>query len=242
MADATPLVVCPSCQKRLRVPPTAAGKRFRCPGCSNPLGGSHGRPGEAPEELPRPVAVVVPAPAPTNPFEFSDPSADREDEVDEPEADPEPEDADTCALCGRDGADHEFFLCTQHTEGNLIRWLNYPAPCCEACYDTVAGLQSTLRLLAVAMLAGIAIAVGAVVLWGNKVVPGFVVALGLLPLVAALVANGVVLMRRGALVARKALAPTIKRARAAFHRQTGIREVAFTPLATVKGDASDLMK
>ncbi|MBP3953889.1 hypothetical protein J8F10_01055 [Gemmata sp. G18] len=56
---------CPSCQKRLRVPSSAAGKRVRCPSCRADFSVS----AEIPAALPVPIRLPVP-PAENDPFDF----------------------------------------------------------------------------------------------------------------------------------------------------------------------------
>jgi predicted Zn finger-like uncharacterized protein len=231
-------VECPSCQKRLRVPASAAGKKVRCPDCGTavpvPAAGS-----DAP-----PVVVVHPVPLPPadpNAFDFDDaPVAPAPAPIELPDEDESTE----CVLCGADEADETFYLCTQNTQtggvGTVTKWINYPARCCADCHRTVAGLQTAVTVLTFAIVAAIGLAVGAGILYGNKKLPGYAIGIASIPLVAVIVANCVVWWRRSLLIGRRTLIPTLKRARAAFFKATKIRDVTFVPLASIKGDALDL--
>src|SRR5262245_2075109 len=62
------LTRCPHCQKSLRVPDHAAGKKIRCPVCSEVFTAEEDIPVAHPVELPEPQAVTVaPLPPPLPP-------------------------------------------------------------------------------------------------------------------------------------------------------------------------------
>lgn len=59
-----PSVNCPNCDKALRLPETALGKRVRCPGCGQPFAAP--RPKAEPEEEPEEIEELEPVSAPKN--------------------------------------------------------------------------------------------------------------------------------------------------------------------------------
>ena len=69
--------------------------------------------------------------------------------------------------------------------------------------------------------------------------PVFSLAFAAVLLLAACVGVWFSVIKRRRLMERPAVAPTLKRLRAAYHKATGIWEVTFTPRTEVEGGAPD---
>lgn len=235
MASALLSVECPSCNKRLRAPTSAAGKTVKCPSCQTPVSvPTAGADAVSAPLVAQPVPQSAPL-APVNPFDFAPAPVS----APAPEAPPEKVDPKRCVLCGNHEASEDFFICASAEDGLVRRWMHFRVRACEECSKSIGRFRSFQIASGVAALVSLVVVAAVGILVGTDKLPVFALAVSVVPLLASCGAVWLTTLKRKQLMERPELAPTLKRLRAAFHKSTGLWEVAFTPQTEVDGGAPD---